>query len=240
MSADFSLSFSDATTGLHALIRSAHPGVLIAAGTEHALPPAQQLSADAAAGRWQFALPGFGELELGALGPAADFASGPESWLCRARGTVALASSELEIDSLGALTLDPPHPAPVTLRRHLWLAFGEEFAVLLTAAREGSAAGHGEEQVEAYVLRGTPLKPVAIDHPRLSTSFGAAGLISHAGLELREHEPPGRPLRIGAEPLARAALPGTGSTSLAATFVDAHSGDQRGCGCYLLERTTAR
>jgi hypothetical protein len=229
----FTLTFTDPLGAIHGLVRSDGDGLIHVPSGAHALPPATISPDNPATGPWRLDFP-TAPLTLTALGPAVDFAAEHRVWLCTVTGELETKSGPHSIDAVGAFSLEPPPPAAYKLRRHLWLAFGEEFAVLLEAAREGAAAGHGQERIEAFVLRGTPLVAGAVERPRLSSSYDASGQLSHAGLELLEHEPPGQPLRIGAEPLARADLP-----PLAATFLHAHHNGSSGVGCYLLERSGA-
>ena len=124
----------------------------------------------------------------------------------------------------------------LALERSLAILFDAQLALALHASRPRGAGGHGEEQIDAILLRGEPLDRVAIEKPRLSSTYGADGRITHAGLELWESEESELPLRIGGEALAAGDLAGPGGVPVAVTFVAWHHDSRHGLGSYTITR----
>jgi hypothetical protein len=124
----------------------------------------------------------------------------------------------------------------LALERSLAILFDAQLALALHASRPHGAGGHGEEQLDAILLRGEPLDLVAIEKPRLSSTYGADGRITHAGLELWESEESELPLRIGGEALAGGDLAGAEGPPVAVTFVAWHHDARRGLGSYTITR----
>jgi hypothetical protein len=104
--------------------------------------------------------------------------------LCRARGRVTLGDSEVEIDAPGwrgawdgQLKLER-----IESFRQVAAWFGREDGLALVALRRGGARGQDADLIAASVL--APKPAPAIEDPRLSTTYGAAGVPTRAGVEL--------------------------------------------------------
>ena len=124
----------------------------------------------------------------------------------------------------------------VALERMLAALFEEgPWAVVLTAQRPRGAVGHGEERLDAVAFRGDPLEVVRFEGPRLSSTYDAGGLLSHAGLELWESEDSDRPTRIGGEALARGELAHPDGTITRVTFLAWHHDGVHGLGSYTIK-----
>jgi hypothetical protein len=122
------------------------------------------------------------ELELGSPGGAIRV-----SWeLPAIRELAASANGEAPWSLAG-------EPSDGELLRVLSAAFEDGTALGLAALRPGSAAGHGDEDVAAFLARAGQ-EPQAILEPRLSTEYDAAGRVRRAGIELwiEEAGPPAR------------------------------------------------
>jgi hypothetical protein len=239
-----SLSFADPDAGLHcygtdelalALSKAAGPATATAGPIEH----------DGETGRFTVVVSGVCTAELEPLGPPAVSAGGERSdWLCRLSGTNAAGA---ELRGFGCVTAAPRELGDSALRRGLWVCFGPELGVTLTATRPRGRGGHGDEAIAAYLSAGTPLTPTPIADPRLSTTYAKDGHILRAGLELwpddgnveedesESHEGRDRlrAMRIAGTTIATGQL---GTTSVA--FLAWRHNGQTGTGCYTIEHLT--
>lgn len=104
--------------------------------------------------------------------------------LCAVSGTVVLDGQQRRVDCLGQRghSWGTPDCKRVELARTLSAWLGADRALMLAALRPARAKGHGEEAVAAWVVDGE--QPVAIDEPRLSTTYDGAQRQQRAGLEL--------------------------------------------------------
>ena len=101
--------------------------------------------------------------------------------VCRAHGSVGARA----LDGVATISRsEAGEPAPLERWISLWL--GPTLAVALTARRPPRAAGHGEEQIDAAILRGEPLAAVAIGDTAISTTYDGDGRPIHCGVELWE------------------------------------------------------
>jgi hypothetical protein len=174
--------------------------------------------------------------------------------LCRASGRVTLGESEVEVDAPGwrsardgQLELDR-----IDSFRQVAAWFGREDGFALVALRPRSARGQDADLIAASVL--DPAHVPAIDDPRLSTTYGAAGVPARAGVELwfaareaedsggqgedsgGDGEPEALPRRAAGEAAAPSLEWETAGFALQAVPLRWHSGGEDGAGVYLLGR----
>jgi hypothetical protein len=194
---------------------------------------------DEQASRWALGVDGAYEVELQAIGAPVTFGGGRREWICRVAGSAQLAGKAVQLSGFGRVALADSSLGDAALRRAIWMVFGEELVFVLAAERPHRASGHGQELLNAFVLRGAELEATPISDPRLSSTYAADGRLLRAGLELwtdDAHE--GRSLRIGAETLAAGELtPQAGLTTSVAFLVCHHRGSE-GFGCYEITRTS--
>ena len=124
----------------------------------------------------------------------------------------------------------------MSIERSIDILFDAALAFSLRARQAAGAGGHGEEELAAVVFRGEPLELVAIEKPRLSSTYDAEGRLRHAGLELWESEEAELALRIGGEVLGSGVLPGGGGAPTQVAFVAWHHSGRRGLGSYTITR----
>jgi hypothetical protein len=105
---------------------------------------------------------------------------GARTTLCRVRGTV----NGTEVECLGTATETetPPAWTELDVLRSVSVILDEENALFLAARRPRDMIGHGQELVEAVLMRGGELQ--AVEDPRLSTVYDGEGRQRNAGLEL--------------------------------------------------------
>ena len=135
-------------------------------------------------------------LEVEALGAAAEtgadsaagVASGMEGYehVCRVRGTVRAHGEDVAVDCLGQRghQWGAPEWDRLALARTVGAWLGDDLGVVLSAVRGAKAREHGDEAVTATVLEGSPLAPLAIAEPLLSTTYDAEHRQLRAGFEL--------------------------------------------------------
>ncbi len=111
---------------------------------------------------------------------------------------------------------------------------GAGAAVALAATHAATAAGHGEEQLDAVILRGDPLERCAVEDPRLSTTYDADGRLARSGIELWESADAEFPERIGGEAVAHAELAGPDGAHTQVALVGWHRDGRRGGGYYAI------
>lgn len=224
-----SISFADRQAGVQG-VAIAGVGTLLRLGEELRVgaPPLIVRGNDF----WQVTSPGTFELSLRDWGLGARLGDGgAHVVLAAAAGTV----GAQRIDGVAVLrsacaAIDPGF----TLERSLAILFDRELSFALDARRPRGAAGHGDELAEAFVFHGEPPEPTRFDRPRLSSTYGAGGELTHAGLELWETEDSDRPTRIGGEALAHGVLTHPGGASTSVTFVAWHHDGRHGLGSYLI------
>ena len=129
------------------------------------------------------------ELELEALGEPAPLGAGQMDGyeqLCRVRGGARAAGQTVTIDCLGQRghTWGSPSWSETALVRSVSAWMDPDLAVLMSATRSGKAAEHDAEHLTATVLEGSPVTPIAIEDPRLSTTYDGDGRHRRAGFEL--------------------------------------------------------
>jgi hypothetical protein len=164
---------------------------------------------------WEVAFDGGDEggfaLEAEALGAPA--AIGPDSpagtagamqgyeHLVHVRGTVRVGGEELAVDCLGQRghQWGAPDWDRMTVARTLGAWFAPDLAVFLSAVRPARAREHDAEAITATVLEGTPVIPVAIGQPLLSTTYDGERHQRRAGFELWLDDEASNPRRAAGE-----------------------------------------
>jgi hypothetical protein len=229
VSEQLTIAFADAGSQI-AGVAIAGVGTLLTLDGELAAAAPPQLSGAEPA--WTLASAGAYELSLEALADRATLESGAQIWLCRAAGHI----EARELDGLATL-LRTPGVAVTELERQLSLNFEPAFAMALTASRPSGASAHGEELLEAVVFRGDPPAPSLVEKPRLSTTYDAAGIPRHAGVELWESEDVEFALRIGGEAVTNGELIHPDGARSRVVFLAWHHRDRRALGSYTITTT---
>ncbi|MGA2758167.1 MAG: hypothetical protein ABSF58_12515 [Solirubrobacteraceae bacterium] len=227
MSERVTISFADADRGIQG-VAIAGVGTLLKVGDELSAAPPPQLQRDGEA--WGVAAGDALALTLTPIAATAEAADAPV-----AAYVAAGSAGRHRVEGLALLRRER-EAGGLALERSLTVLFDAHLALALHASRPRGAGGHGEEQLEAILLRGEPLDLVAIEKPRLSSTYGADGRLTHAGLELWESEESELPLRIGGEALAGGELGGPDGAPVQVTFVDWHHDGRRGLGSYTIAR----
>ena len=169
------------------------------------------------------------DLVLEPLAPAGELAAqGVTIWLCSAKGSV----GGVAFDGLAAVSRRPERPA--ALERSAAILFDPANSFVLAASALDGAAGHGDEEIGCVAFRGEPLAAAAIQRTRLSTTYDAAGLQRHAGIELWESEDAEYPLRIGGEALTNGELAHPGGQRTRVAFLAWHSESRHAVGVYAI------
>jgi hypothetical protein len=172
------------------------------------------------------------DLALEPLAPPGELPEqGVTIWLCSAKGSVAGVS----FDGLAALMRRPERLAP--LERSATILFEPASSFVLAASAPPGASGHGDEQLAGLAFRGEPLAAAPLDRTRLSTTYDAAGLARHAGIELWESEDAEFPLRIGGEALTGGELAHPGGQRTRVAFLAWHSESRHAVGVYTITTT---
>jgi hypothetical protein len=169
-------SFFDSARDIHGTAR-AGATILFERRTPTALPEGPSLERQGE--RWRAELPGRLALELDPVSEEAEL-GGVGVRVCRVRGE----AGGLRVDCLG--TLAETHTAPrwdeLDALRTISALVDEQTALLALARRPQGALGHGDEMIEARLLREGRL--LAVEEARISTVYDAGGRQRSAGLEL--------------------------------------------------------
>jgi hypothetical protein len=227
MSERLTVAFADADAHAQG-VAIAGVGTLLSLGGDRSLAPPPEIAAIEGGGDvLKLRSPNSYDLSLQPLGSAAALADGALISLCRASGTIGSQS----FDGFGSLTRGS-HNGTFALERSLSIFFDAQLGFALAARRPPGARAHGEEQLEAFAFRGEPLEPSRIAVPRLSSTYDAGGLLTHAGIELWESDEAEFALRIGGEALARGELLHPDGARTRVTFIDWHHDGRHGVGSY--------
>ncbi len=227
VSEQLTIGFADASAQIQGVAIAGVGTLLALEGQLTAAPPPQVAAPEDDAGAWKVSSPNSFELSLEPLGPAAALAHGVSIRLCRAMGTV----GSQQLDGLASLSREPAADA-FALERRVAIFFDAQLGFALAARRPRGAGGHGEEQLEAIAFRGEPLEAASIEIPRLSTTYDADGVPTHAGIELWETDEAELALRIGGEVLAHGELAHPGGARTRVSFVAWHHDGRHGIGSY--------
>jgi len=223
------IGFADAD-GARQGVAIAGAGTLLCLGGAVTGAPEAQMRKDAD-GAWTASVDGRLEIALEPLGPAAQLGALASVWICSARGTIA----GERFDGVGHLTRDAPGDrAPLERSVTAWL--GAELALALAARRPRRAAGHGDEELHATVLRGDPLTPAAVRSPRLSSAYDGDGRLARCNVELWETEEAEFALRFGALATAHGELAHADGARTQVAFLAWRGDRERGVGRYDITR----
>jgi len=226
------IAFADSAADV-AGVAIADAGSLLLVGGEltAAAPPALA----GAEPTWTLGAAGAYELELRSRGVGVSLSGGATIWLCRATGRV----EEHDLGALCTLTVETV-AADFALQRSLSIPLAAELSFALLSRRRSGAVEHGEEQLEALVWRGEPAVSVALERPRLSTTYDGAGIARHAGIELWENEESEHPLRIGGEALNNGELVHPDGARSRVVFLAWHHESHRAIGSYTITTAAER
>ncbi|HXO06748.1 MAG TPA: hypothetical protein VN880_01880 [Solirubrobacteraceae bacterium] len=156
--------------------------------------------------------------------------------LCRVQGTLTVAGARREVECLGTRSEgDPSRVKRLRSARAISSWFASDRGLALLALRPDSGKGHESDLIDAIVFE--PDGWIAVDEPRLSTTFRAGDQPARASLELWITEGDEQyPRRAAAEASGPgAAVDGVG-ISLHVTPLRCHTGGLDGAGIYLLAR----
>jgi hypothetical protein len=209
-------------------------------------PPRFELS-DENMASWWLASAG---LELESL-PQGEPATLPEGFdqLVRVRGRLRAAGSEYEVDCLGSRAArEGVEPGGLESIRSVSAWFGPDLGLAVLAARPRGAAGHDHDLLTASLFE--QRRSLTIEDPRLSTTYGEAGIPSRASIELwlgpdeaepsdSGPEPPEpRPRRAAGESVGQVASRTDQQLDAHASLFRWHAEGREGPGAYLLARPT--
>jgi hypothetical protein len=179
---------------------------------------------------------------LGEPGPLAPQAAGLAgvAQLCTVDGAIHRDGSEQDVACLGMHgELALPLPAAETGRAvSAW--FGPDYAFALASLRPAGARGHDRDAIACTILDdGTPL---AVDEPRFSTAYDAAGVPSRSSLEIwledlkgeGEESRPQYPRRLSGEATGERARLKADGVELHAQLFRWHARGLEGAGVYVL------
>jgi len=126
--------------------------------------------------------------------------------LCRVTGTVTHAGRTHQVRCLGqrGQLWGTPDWGRIELSRSVSAWLGEDRALTLTAVRAAKAKGHLDEAMSGFVFESG--EPLAIQDPRLSTTYDGERRQRRAGLELWMDEQADHARRVGGEVLCGTTL----------------------------------
>jgi hypothetical protein len=212
-------------------------GFVAVGGGEHAVTVEASLDPDGESGGWR--LHGYGlELNVSTAVDGAEDLRGDFDAVCRVHGGMTIEAVEHDVDCLGRLAV---HAGTGDLDkfesvRDVSAWFDPTHGLSLVSLRPRKSRGQEADVVSAVALE--PEGQLAIDDPRLSTTYSADGRPVRVGLELwlsaGDDEEEQYPRRAGGETLGAAATGRLGRFDVLAQFVrwDSRYGD--GAGVYLL------
>jgi hypothetical protein len=213
------------------------PGFVALGSGDNAVTVEASLEPDDESGGWR--LHGYGvELNVSSAGEDAQDLRGEFDAVCRVHGGITVEAVEHDVECLGRLAV---HGGAGDLDkfesvRDVSAWFDPTHGLSLVAMRPRKSRGQDADLVSAVVLE--PEGPLAIDDPRLSTTYAGDGRPLRVGLELwisaGDDEEEQYPRRAGGESLGVAATGRLGRFDVLAQFVrwDSRYGD--GAGVYLL------
>lgn len=213
------------------------PGFVAVGSRDYADTIEASLEPDGATASWR--LHGYGvELNVSAAGEDGHDLRGEFDAVCRVHGGMTVEAVEHDVDCLGRLAV---HAGAGDLDkiesvRDVCAWFDPTHGLSLVAMRPRKSRGQESDVVSAVALE--PEGPLAIDDPRLSTTYAADGRPLRVGLELwisvGEDEEEQFPRRATGETVGVAATGRVGRFDVLAQFVrwDSRYGD--GAGVYVL------
>jgi hypothetical protein len=154
--------------------------------------------------------------------------------LCRVRGTIDIGGSARRIDCVGTrCVIDGVDAASLGSARMVSGWFGQDEAFMLLALRAADTVGQEGDLVAATLF--DPEGWVAVDDPRLSTTYAASGVPSRTNLELWIGEGENEfPRRVAGEASAEGAVVAVQDTELRVIPMRCHSRGREGTGVYVL------
>ncbi|HEY2318129.1 MAG TPA: hypothetical protein VGH67_07510 [Solirubrobacteraceae bacterium] len=172
------------------------------------------------------------EMESGSDEATADLGGCDE--LCRVRGTVNVGGSVRTIDCVGTrCVIDGVDAGSLGSARMVSGWFGQDEAFMLLALRAADAVGQETDLVAATLF--DPDGWIAVDDPRLSTTYAASGVPSSTNLELWIGEGDNEfPRRVAGEASGDGAAFQAQDTELRVTPMRCHSRGREGTGVYVL------
>ena len=202
------------------------PGFVALGSADNAVTVQASLDPDDESGGWR--LHGYGvELDISAAGEDPEDLRGEFDAVCRVHGGMTVEAVEHDVECLGRLAV---HAGAGDLDkfesvRDVCAWFDPTHGLSLVAMRPRKSRGQDSDVVSAVALE--PEGPLAIDDPRLSTTYASDGRPLRVGLEL---------WISGGDALGVAATGRLGRFDVLAQFVrwDSRYGD--GAGVYLLAR----
>lgn len=164
--------------------------------------------------------------------------------LCRVSGELTLGGAKHRVDSFGRRAARAPvQTGRLDSLRDFSAWFGSSngsalTGLALTASRPRGSAGHDGDVISAVILDAG--ESVAVEDPRLSTTYDAAGTPARVTLELWLEAPEGQeqlyPRRASGEVLGPGARAHAGKLEIGAFPFSCISGGAEGAGVYLLVR----
>ncbi|HEY5189559.1 MAG TPA: hypothetical protein VII87_11030 [Solirubrobacteraceae bacterium] len=184
---------------------------------------------------WHLRGDGF-DLVVSPQAPAEAAAGAGTDQLCTVTGTITVAGATRAIECLGTRSVDTGfEPAGLDSLRSVASWFAPDRGLTLRALRPRRARGQEADRMAATLL--DPDGPVAVDDPRLSTTYGAGERPARTSLELwitvGEDQ---YPRRAAGEALGTGGAAHTDGLTLEVTPLRCHANGLDGAGVYLLAR----
>jgi hypothetical protein len=155
--------------------------------------------------------------------------------LCRVRGTVLVDGDRVSVDCPGTRTDESVAVDELESVRGVWGWFGDRHALALLALRPRGPDEHEGDRLEATLF--DPEETIAVQEPRLSTTYTAEGLPVRASLELWIADGDEQyPRRAAAEAIGAGAGVSAAGLALQVSPMRCHSRGLDGGGVYLLAR----
>jgi hypothetical protein len=155
--------------------------------------------------------------------------------LCRVRGTVLVDGDRVSVDCPGTRTDESVAVDELESARGVWGWFGDRHALALLALRPRGRGEHEGDRLEATLF--DPEETIAVQEPRLSTTYTAGGLPVRASLELWIADGDEQyPRRAAAEAIGAGAGVSAAGLALQVSPLRCHSRGLDGGGVYLLAR----
>jgi hypothetical protein len=170
-----------------------------------------------------------------AIAPDDDVMASAGEELCQVRGTVLVDGERVTVDCPATRTDQAIAVAELDSLRGVWGWFPERHALALLALRPRGRGGHDNDRLEATLF--DPEETIAVEEPRLSTTYTAQGLPSRVSLELwigEGEEQYSR--RAAAEAVGAGAGVSASGLALQVSPMRCHSRGLDGAGVYLLAR----
>jgi hypothetical protein len=170
-----------------------------------------------------------------AVAPSDDGRGSTGDELCHVRGTVLVDGERVEVDCPATRAEETVAVDELSSLRGVWGWFEDRHALAVLALRPRGQDGHEGDRLEATLF--DPEETIAVEEPRLSTTYTANGLPSRASLELWIAEGDEQyPRRAAAEAIGAGAGVSGAGLSLQVSPMRCHSRGLDGGGVYLLAR----